>query len=159
MNFNATILGQAISFFLFVFFCMKYIWPPIMCAINNRQKKISNSLLNIQNKRKKLDSYRIQIKNEMKNVKKVTKEIIDQTNKKRNIILENAKIQAQKEKEKVLEQTQSEIKIAYKKLKYQLNQEVSEIAIKISKKIIENKINEKKMKNIVDDLIQKLTRT
>lgn len=37
---NATLLGQAIAFFLFVVFCMKYVWPPIMEAIEERQKKL-----------------------------------------------------------------------------------------------------------------------
>ncbi|MGP1954025.1 MAG: F0F1 ATP synthase subunit B family protein, partial [Arsenophonus sp. NC-QC1-MAG3] len=44
MNFNATILGQVIAFVLFVLFCMKYIWPPIMAAIEKRQKEIFDSL-------------------------------------------------------------------------------------------------------------------
>ena len=45
MNLNATIFGQAISFFLFVWFCMKYIWPPIILAIETRQKKIEDTLI------------------------------------------------------------------------------------------------------------------
>lgn len=44
MNLNATILGQAIAFVLFVWFCMKYVWPPIMAAIEKRQKEIADGL-------------------------------------------------------------------------------------------------------------------
>ena len=44
MNMNATLLGQAIAFFMFVVFCMKYVWPPIMEAIEERQKKIADGL-------------------------------------------------------------------------------------------------------------------
>ena len=42
MNMNATILGQAIAFILFVWFCMKYVWPPLMAAIEKRQKEIAD---------------------------------------------------------------------------------------------------------------------
>lgn len=45
MNLNATILGQAIAFVLFVLFCMKYVWPPLMAAIEKRQKKLLTALL------------------------------------------------------------------------------------------------------------------
>lgn len=44
MNLNATILGQAIAFVLFVIFCMKYVWPPIMAAIEKRQQEIADGL-------------------------------------------------------------------------------------------------------------------
>ncbi len=40
MNMNATILGRAIAFILFVWFCMKYVWPPLMAAIENVRKKL-----------------------------------------------------------------------------------------------------------------------
>lgn len=85
MNLNATILGQAISFFLFVFFCMKYIWPPIIFAINSRQKEISNSLLHVKIKKQELDSYREKINNEINIIKLNMKEIINQTNQKKII--------------------------------------------------------------------------
>lgn len=45
MNLNATILGQAIAFVLFVLFCMKYVWPPLMAAIENVKKKLLTALL------------------------------------------------------------------------------------------------------------------
>jgi len=44
MNINATLIGQAIAFFLFVVFCMKYVWPPILQALEERTKKIADGL-------------------------------------------------------------------------------------------------------------------
>lgn len=52
MNLNATILGQAIAFVLFVLFCMKYIWPPIMAAIEKRQKEIADGLSSAERAKK-----------------------------------------------------------------------------------------------------------
>ena len=44
MNFNATLIGQMIAFAIFVWFCMKYVWPPIMAALEDRQKQIADGL-------------------------------------------------------------------------------------------------------------------
>lgn len=55
MNMNATILGQAIAFVIFVWFCMKYVWPPLMAAIEKRQKEISDGLASAERAKKDLD--------------------------------------------------------------------------------------------------------
>lgn len=55
MNMNATLLGQAISFGMFVWFCMKYVWPPIIKAIEDRQKKIADGLQAAERAKKDLD--------------------------------------------------------------------------------------------------------
>lgn len=55
MNLNATILGGAIAFILFVWFCMKYVWPPLMAAIEKRQKEIADGLASAERAHKDLD--------------------------------------------------------------------------------------------------------
>ncbi len=55
MNLNATILGRAIAFVLFVLFCMKYVWPPLMAAIEKRQKEIADGLASAERAHKDLD--------------------------------------------------------------------------------------------------------
>ncbi|QCI23059.1 F0F1 ATP synthase subunit B [Buchnera aphidicola] len=156
MNFNATIFGQAISFCLFVYFCMKYIWPPIIYAINTRQKEISDSLLNIENSKRKLDFYRKEVNDEINMIKDKAREIINQAKQKQIIILQQANIQAQEERKKILDKTQVEIRIQYQKLQSQLTKEVSQIAINIAKKILNDEVCGKTRKNIVNSLIQKL---
>ncbi|XBC44380.1 MAG: F0F1 ATP synthase subunit B [Buchnera aphidicola (Schlechtendalia peitan)] len=156
MNLNATILGQAISFLLFTFFCMKYIWPSIMLTINNRQKEISDSLSYITSSKKELESYREKMHHEVNIIKKQTREMIDQATQKKDMILKQADIEAKEKKEKILSKVKSEIAIEYQKLKNQLIKDTSQIAINISKKILDNNISNKTVKNIVNDLIHKL---
>ena len=55
MNLNATILGQAIAFVLFVLFCMKYVWPPLMAAIEKRQKEIADGLASAERAHKEYE--------------------------------------------------------------------------------------------------------
>lgn len=55
MNINATLLGQAVAFFIFVVFCMKYVWPPLMAAIEARQKEIADGLSSAERAKKDLE--------------------------------------------------------------------------------------------------------
>ena len=72
MNINATLLGQAIAFFFFVVFCMKYVWPPLIAAIEARQKEIADGLSSAERAKK-----------DLKEAKHQAAEIIDQANKRK----------------------------------------------------------------------------
>lgn len=69
MNLNATILGQAIAFILFVWFCMKYVWPPIMDAIEKRQKEIADGLSSAERAKKDLDLAQANATDQLKKLK------------------------------------------------------------------------------------------
>ncbi|CAH0164577.1 ATP synthase subunit b [Rahnella aquatilis] len=77
MNLNATILGQAIAFVLFVWFCMKYVWPPIMAAIEKRQKEISEGLSSAERAKKELDLAQADATDQLKKAKAEAQVIID----------------------------------------------------------------------------------
>ena len=64
MNLNATILGQAIAFVLFVLFCMKYVWPPLMAAIEKRQKEIADGLASAERRSQMLDEAKAEAEQE-----------------------------------------------------------------------------------------------
>ena len=70
MNINATILGQAIAFILFVAFCMKYVWPPIMAAIEKRQKEIAEGLASAERAKKDLDLAQANATDQLKKARK-----------------------------------------------------------------------------------------
>ena len=55
MNLNMTLVGQLISFAIFVWFCMKFVWPPVMAALNERQEKIAQGLADADKAAKELD--------------------------------------------------------------------------------------------------------
>lgn len=70
MNMNATLLGQAIAFVLFVWFCMKYVWPPLMAAIENRQKNIADGLAAADRAAKDLSLAQANASDKLKEAKK-----------------------------------------------------------------------------------------
>lgn len=92
MNLNATILGQAIAFVLFVLFCMKYVWPPLMAAIEKRQKEIADGLASAERAHKDLDLAKASATDQLKKAKAEAQVIIEQANKRRSQILDEAKL-------------------------------------------------------------------
>lgn len=84
MNMNATILGRAIAFILFVWFCMKYVWPPLMAAIEKRQKEIADGLASAERAKKDLDLAQANATDQLKKAKAEAQVIIEQANKRRS---------------------------------------------------------------------------
>lgn len=110
MNLNATILGQAIAFILFVWFCMKYVWPPLMAAIEKRQKEIADGLASAERAHKDLDLAKASATDQLKKAKAEAQVIIEQANKRRAQILDEAKTEAEQERTKIVAQAQAEMK-------------------------------------------------
>ncbi len=100
MNINATLLGQAIAFFFFVVFCMKYVWPPLIAAIEARQKAIADGLSSAERAKKDLDLAKANATDQLKEAKLQAAEIIEQANKRKAQIIDEAAAGAQSEREK-----------------------------------------------------------
>ncbi len=78
MNINATLLGQAIAFAVFVWFCMKYVWPPLLTAIEERQKKIADGLTQAERAGKDLELAQAKATEKLKEAKAQAAEIVEQ---------------------------------------------------------------------------------
>ena len=120
MNLNATILGQAIAFVLFVLFCMKYVWPPLMAAIEKRQKEIADGLASAERAHKDLDLAKASATDQLKKAKAEAQVIIEQANKRRSQILDEAKAEAEQERTKIVAQAQAEIEAERKRAREEL---------------------------------------
>ncbi|CAL4317454.1 F0F1 ATP synthase subunit B [Buchnera aphidicola] len=154
MNLNATILGQMISFILFVIFCMQYIWPEIILVIENRKKKIIKGLQELKNAKEEIKILKLQAKKIICIAKEKSKEILNQANRKKIIFLEEAIKTAKKEKKRIILQANSEIKIQKNKIRKELMKEINHLAIIITKKIIHKNIDNNK--NIIESFINYL---
>lgn len=156
MNLNATILGQDIAFVLFVLFCMKYVWPPILEAIENRQKKIADSLSSAEQIKKNVEKAQNDATYQLKKAKYNAQIIIEKANKQRNQIIEKAKIEAEIERKKIITQAQKEIDFERKCASEELRKEVVMLAIKGAEKIIERSLDKDANRDIIDKIIATL---
>ncbi|MDC9590315.1 F0F1 ATP synthase subunit B [Xenorhabdus sp. XENO-10] len=156
MNINATILGQAIAFVLFVLFCMKYVWPPIMAAIEKRQKEIADGLASAERAKKNLDLAQANASDQLKKAKADAQVIIELANKQKAQIIDDAKTEAELERNKIVAQAHAEIEAERKRAREELRKQVAMLAIAGAEKIIERSVDEAANSDIVDKLVAEL---
>ncbi|SQH74517.1 F0 sector of membrane-bound ATP synthase, subunit b [Shewanella benthica] len=156
MNINATLLGQAISFALFVWFCMKFVWPPLINSIEERQKRIADGLAYANRAAKDLELAQAKATDRLKEAKGTANEIIEQANKRKAQIVDEAKVEADIERAKIVAQGQAEIEAERNRVKEDLRKQVAALAIIGAEKILERSIDEAAHSDIVNKLVAEL---
>ncbi len=156
MNLNATIIGQSIAFFVFVWFCLKYVWPPIIGALAERQKKIADGLEAADRAQRDLGLAQNKAADELRDAKKQSAEIIEMANKRASQIVDEAKDKAREEGQRLIAGAKAEIDMELQRAKEALRGQVAAIAIAGAEKILEASIdkaaNEELVKKLAADL-------
>ena len=109
MNINATIIGQMLTFVVFVWFCMKFIWPPLINVLAERTKKIADGLSAADRAEQDLELAQEKAVAQLKEAKQQAAEIIDQAHKRSSQLIDEAKGQAREEGDRLLKAAQAEI--------------------------------------------------
>lgn len=156
MNLNLTIIGQAIAFFIFVVFCMKYVWPPITGALAERKKKIAEGLDAADRAKRDLQLAQEKAADGMRASKEEAAAIIEQANKRANQIIEEAKQQARVEADRVKASAQAEIEQDVNNAREVLRAQVATLAIAGAEKILEAAVDEKAHAKLVEKLAAEL---
>jgi len=143
MNINATLLGQTITFFVFVWFCMKYVWPPIMQALAERKKQIADGLAAGERGKHELELASKRGAGILHETKQKSAEIIVQAEKRAEQIIEEAKANAKNEGERLLTGAKAEIEQEIHRAKEGLRQQVADLAIAGAEKILRREIDAK----------------
>ena len=142
MNINLTMIGQAIAFAIFVWFCMKFVWPPVIQALRDRQKKIAHGLEAADRASRDLELAREKSAQELRAAKQQAAEIIEQANKRSSQIVEEAKHQARVEGERLLALAKAEIEQERNRAKETLRAEIATLAVVGAEKILETSIDQ-----------------
>ncbi|MCU7372981.1 F0F1 ATP synthase subunit B [Paucibacter sp. O1-1] len=156
MNFNATLFGQTVAFILFVWFCMKFVWPPLMNAIEERQKKIADGLADAGRAAKDPELAQIKATEQLKEAKVTANEIIEQANKRKAQIVEEAKAVANVERAKIIAQGNAEIENERNRVKDDLRKQVATLAVVGAEKILERSIDPAAHSDIVNKLVAEI---
>lgn len=104
MNINLTLIGQAIAFAVFVAFCMKFVWPPLINAISERQRRIADGLNAAEKAKADLADAQAQVKQELDVAKAQAAQLIEQANRRAAQLIEEARTQAAAEGERIRQQ-------------------------------------------------------
>lgn len=156
MNLNATILGQSIAFAVFVWFCLKYVWPPITAAMAERQKKIADGLEAADRAQRDLNLAQNKAADELREAKVKSAEIIDMANKRANQIVDEAKDKARDEGQRLIAGAQAEIEMEVQRAREVLRAQVAAIAISGAEKILEASVDQAANEELVKKLASEL---
>ena len=156
MNLNATLIGQLIAFAIFVWFCMKFVWPPIINAIETRQSQIANALASAEEAKKEQADNKALAEQEISNAKIKAQEILDAANRRRNEVLDEVKIEAEELKAKIIEQGYAEVEAERKRVQEELRVKVTSLAIAGAEKIVGRTVDEAANNDIIDKLVAEL---
>ncbi len=156
MNFNATLIGQSITFLVFVWFCMKYIWPPLMAALDERNARISEGLAAAEQGQKDLEEAESKVSDSLKDAKQQAQEIINQAQKRANEIVDEAKDIARDEADKIKVTASSDIDQQINSAREQLRKEVSGIALAGAEQIVRREIDAKTHSAVLDELVAQI---
>lgn len=143
MNINATLIGQTITFFLFVWFCMKFVWPPIMQALAERKKQIADGLAAGERGKHELELASKRAVENLHEAKQKAAEIIAHAEKRASQVIEEAKGAAKDEGSRILTGAKAEVEQEVFRAKEVLRQHVADLAVAGAAKILRREVDAK----------------
>ena len=156
MNFNATLIGQMVTFAVFVWFCMKYIWPPITAALDARRKTIADGLAAAEKGKHEQELAEKAAEKHIKQAKEQAAEILAQAQKRAGEMVDEAKVDARAEAERIRTAAAAEINQEVNRAKEHLRQQVGSIAVAGAEKILKREIDMKAHGDLVNELIAQI---
>lgn len=156
MNINATLLAQLIMFVLFISFCMKFVWPPIVNALAARKKQIADGLADAERAKHDLELATKRAAEILREAKEQASEIINSGEKRASEIVESAKAQGKVEGERIVTGAKAEVEQEVFRAKEQLRTQVTAIALAGASKIVGREIDAKTHNDLLDKLVAEI---
>jgi len=153
---NLTIVGQLIAFAIFVWFCMKFVWPPLTSAMAEREKKIADGLDAANRAARDLELAQAKAADQLRDSKEKAAEIIEQANKRANQIVDEAKEQARTEGERLVAAARAEVEQEANRAKEALRAQVSELAVAGAAKILAKSVDASAHDELLNQLANEL---
>ncbi len=156
MNINLTLIGQLLSFVVFVWFTMKYVWTPIMGALEERRKGIADGLAAGERGLHEQELAKERAKEVLRDAKAQAADIVAQAQKRAAEIVDEAKGTARSEGERILSAAQAEIEQETNRAREQLRERVAELAVAGAEKILRKEIDLQAHQDIVEELAKEI---
>ena len=156
MNINLTLIGQMIAFICFVVFCMKYVWPPIIAAMAEREQKIADGLAAADRASHDLELAQQKVVERLKEAKEEASSIVDAANKRGNQLVEEAKNAAIVEADRVKAAAQAEIAQESNRAREQLRGQVAALSLAGAEKVLGAAIDQSAHADLVEKLASEL---
>ena len=156
MNINLTLFVQLISFALFVWFCMKFIWPPVVGALDQRKKTIADGLAAAERGKHEKELAEKRAKELLAETKEQAADLIAQAQKRASEIVEESKGEARAEGQRLLEAARAEIEQEVNRAKEQLRSQVVALAVAGAGKVLAREIDAQAHADLLEELVANL---
>lgn len=156
MSINITLVGQAITFMIFVWFTMKFVWPMILGAMEEREQKIADGLAAAERGHYELEKAHKQAEQDVRHAKVDAMAIIEKANQRADAIVEQAETKAREKYEQILAAAQEELVQKEAKMREQLRKDVANIAVLGAEKILRANIDGKAQNDLIADVVSRL---
>ncbi|MGN6707500.1 MAG: F0F1 ATP synthase subunit B [Rhodanobacter sp.] len=152
MDFNATLIGEMISFAILIWFCVHFIWPYLNKAIEERQLKIAEGLNAAERAHAELKDADSKVQAEIKQARLQASEIIDKAQQQANQIIEKARGEAVSEINRLKASAQDDIASMAQRARDQLREQVGALAVAGASKIVQREVDASTHKALLDQL-------
>jgi len=156
VDINLTLFGQSFAMIVFVWFCMKFIWPPLLAALEDRQQQIEEGLAAADRGKESLVKAAAEADEIVDEARKQATGILDQAHARANEIVADGKLDGVKERDRQLSAAKAEIEQEANRAREELRDQVSAIAIASAEKILNREIDGKAHDDILGKLAQEL---
>ena len=156
MNINLTLIAQAVSFAILIWFTVKFVWPPLLTAIETRQKEIADGLAAGERGRNELEQASKRSADAVNEARQRASEIIAQAEKRATTIIEEAKGSAKVEGDRIVASAKAEVEQEVNRAKEGLRSQVATLAIAGAEKILRKEIDAKAHEDILNAIAKEL---
>jgi F-type H+-transporting ATPase subunit b len=156
MNINLTLLMQAIGFGLFIWFCARFVWPPLMRAVETRQRQIAEGLQAGEEGRKSLVTAEQRVAAMIADARGKAGEIVATGEKFKAETIDQAKVEAQAERERIVAAAKAEAAQEYQMAREQLRNQVADLAVAGAARILQREIDPRAHAQLLDEIRREL---
>ncbi len=156
MDINLTLVIQMLVFGVFVWFTMKFVWPPLAKALEDRQEKIADGLSAAERGRRELELAQHRVKDELKHAKAQAADIVDKATKRAAQLVEEAKEDAKTEAKHQAKLAHEQLQQEVNRAKEALRKQVAELAVSGAELILKREIDAKANSMLLDNLIKEI---
>ena len=158
MNLTATIIIQSLVFVILGWITMKFIWPPLMMAIEERQKKIADGLAAADKGERSLVEAKDTVAGILKDAHAQASKIVDQANRRSTEMIDEAKATANAEGQRLLGDAKQEVALESSRAREQLRKDVATLAVAGASKLLGREIDAKAHADLLDKLALEIER-
>jgi len=156
MNINATLILQSIAMMIFVWFCMKFLWPPLLKAMDERREKIAEGLAASDLAEKELAKAKVEVDEQIREARDKAGDIVEQANQRHSQILDQAKDDATAERSRQVTAAEADIAQSANQAREELRSSVSRLAVLGASQILEKEVDADTHRELLDKLIAEI---